>query len=101
MIWIIQCLCGPNRHAIYAIAYDAKEMPHDLAMADIQQSVNTQITKGQWNPWCGICGSRDWTYEQRLTKYKTMEEAKTEMSKLELENLVSRLLIDSRKAEKN
>lgn len=100
VIYIIQCLC-PNRHAIYATVYDPEELPHDVAMATMQQQIEEWIAKKTINPWCGICQSRDWTYEQRKTKYKSMEEAKAEMKQLELENMLSRIIIDEKKAEKN
>lgn len=100
MIWIIQCLC-PERHCIYGIAYDPEEISHDVVMAGFQQLIEDWIKDKAINPWCGICESRDWTYEQRRTKYQTMDEAKTELKRLELENMLSRMQIDERKAAKN
>lgn len=108
MIYIIQCLC-PNRHAIYAIAYDPKGIPaedaglnpHEVYMAMFQHQIEKWVAEKTINPWCGICNSRDWTYEQRRTKYKTMEEAEKELREIEAENIFTRMLIDARKAEKN
>lgn len=100
MVYIIQCLC-PNRHAIYAIAYESKDMPHDVAMAVFQQQIEEWIATKTINPWCGICNSRNWTYEQRRTKYGSMEQAKVELKRLELENLLSRMILDQTKAQKN
>lgn len=101
-VYIIQCLC-PNRHAIYGIAYDPKDMPHDVAMAVFQQQIEEWIATKTINPWCGICaqGEKSWTYEQRRTKYKTMEEAKPELKALELEMMLSRMVIDASKENKN
>lgn len=99
-VYIIQCLC-PNRHCIYGIAYDPEEIAHDVVMTGFQQLIQDWISDKAMNPWCGICESRNFTYEQCRTKFQTMEEARAELKKLELENLVSRLLIDSRKAETN
>lgn len=100
MIHIIQCLC-PQRHAIYAIAYDPDFMADDVAMAEFREQVTEWIRKGVINPWCGICGSREWAYEQRSTKYKTVSEARPELKMLELENMLSRHIIEMRKEEKN
>ena len=100
MIYIIQCLC-PNRHAIVAIAYDPADISHDVALRGFRAQVEQLIEKQVMNPWCGICQSRDWTYEQRRSKYRTMEEAKPEIARLELEQMLTRMVIDQRKAEKN
>lgn len=100
MIYIIQCLC-PQRHAIYAIAYDPKDIPHDVAMVAFQQQIESWIAEKAINPWCGICNSRDWTYEQRRTKFATIEEARPELTKLEIEQMLTRMQIEERKAAKN
>lgn len=100
MIYIIQCLCE-NRHAIYGIAYDPENLAHDVAMAGLEQLIEGWIADKTINPWCGICESRKFTYEQGRTKYRTMEEAKPELKTMELEMMLSRMLIDERKAAKN
>lgn len=100
MVWIIQCLC-PQRHAIYGIAYDPKNISHDTVRAGFQQLIEQWIEEKTINPWCGICSSRVWTYEQKQTKFQTMEEARTELRQLEVDNIISRIVIDQRKAEKN
>lgn len=99
-IYIIQCLC-PNRHAIFAVTYDPADMPHDVAMATFQSTVEKLIAEKAIDPWCGICKSRDWTYEQRRTKYATMEEAKPEMMQLEWEQILTRAQIEQEKRNKN
>ena len=100
VIHLIQCLC-PNRHAIFAVAYDPDELADDVALAVFQQGVEDWIRRGQINPWCGICHSRELHYEVAQTKWKTMAEAEPEMLKAEAENLQTRALIDQKKAEKN
>lgn len=100
MIYVIQCLC-PNRHAIFAVAYDPKDIAHDVVMAGFQAQIEGWIADKTINPWCGICESRVWTYEQRRTKYDTIEEAKPELRKLEVEQLFTRMQIEERKAAKN
>ena len=99
-VYIIQCLC-PNRHAIFGVAYDPADMPHDVAMATFQSTIEKWITDKTINPWCGICNSRHWTYEQRRTKYATMQEAEPELKRLELEQMLTRALIEQQKASKN
>jgi hypothetical protein len=100
MIYIIQCLC-PQRHAIMAVSYDPEELPHDVAMATFQSSIEEWVRKEVIDPWCGICHSREWHYEPAKTKYKTMEEAAVELSKIETANRASRRIVDQLKAERN
>lgn len=100
MIYIIQCLC-PQRHAIMAVAYDPEELPHDVAMATFQQQIEEWVSKQVIDPWCGICHSREWRYERAKSKYKTMDEAGAELSKMETANRASRRIVDQLKAERN
>lgn len=101
MIYIVQCLC-PNRHAIFAIAYDPKDIAHNTALVGFQGMIEDMVKEKVINPcWCGICRSPDWTYEQRRTKFETMEEAKPEMERLQQEQMLTRMQIEERKAAKN
>lgn len=100
MIHIIQCLC-PSRHCIFGVAYDPADMEHDVAMATFQQQVEQWIEKKEINPWCGICGSRDWKYEMARTKYTTMQEAATELAKEEAKQMESRRYIDQLRGQRN
>jgi hypothetical protein len=72
---IVQILC-PQRHAILATAY---ESPDGAPIKDItdrlRYKADSLILDGGLNPWCGICQSRKWTYEDRPTQYTTMAEA--------------------------
>jgi hypothetical protein len=99
-VYIIQCLC-PNRHAIFAVAYNPDEMPHDVAMATFQQQVEKWIETKTIKPECGICNSRDWSYERRRTRWDTMEEAEPELLKVELANVLTRTQIEQERRNKN
>ena len=102
MIHIIQLLC-PQRHAIFAVSYDPLEMPDDVALLTFQSTIEGWIKDQTINPWCGICGAKQgqWSYEQRSTKFKTMEEAMPELKKGEMNQMISRALIDAEKVRKN
>lgn len=79
---IVQCLCGPARHAIFAMAL-GPETP-DITDAQATSGVRLMIAEmvagrgaaldlglpPQLNPWCGICGTpmRDWVYELGRSK---------------------------------
>jgi hypothetical protein len=74
LIHIIQCLCGPERHAILATAYDPNLIAPEKAMQDFKELVS--MAAQSWiNQFCGLCGSRAWVYEDGVTRYATVEEA--------------------------
>jgi len=100
-IYLIQLLC-PNRHAVVAVSYDETEMPHDVARAIFEKDFDDMVAHKILRRECGICKSTTLNYECAKTKYKTMEEASRELSKLEAENLASRALLDEiNKANRN
>jgi hypothetical protein len=81
MIHITQCLC-PQRHCILAIAWDAADttttMTPEIAVASLRALVAAAVLPGVgWmNPWCGICHSREFSYEDGVTAFRTMDEAR-------------------------
>jgi hypothetical protein len=72
---IAQCLCGPARHAILALAVNTPpaEMPDTEALALVKDAVAAALAgRGaeiglppRLDPWCGLCGAADraWTYD--------------------------------------
>jgi hypothetical protein len=100
MIHIIQLLC-PQRHCVYAVAYDVEEMPDDVALAMFQLQFDKWVDEKVLNRECGICKSTKLEYETRRTKWKTKEEAMPALKQLEQEQLATRAIIDAQKASKN
>jgi hypothetical protein len=100
MIHIIQLLC-PQRHCIYAVAYDVEEMPDDVALAMFQLQFDKWVDEKVLNRECGICKSTKLEYETRRTKYKTIAEAEPALKAAEAANIESRKLIDAQKANRN
>lgn len=47
------------------------------------------------NQRCGICGSDQFTYEDRPTRYTDIDEATIELQRLEAEQMTSRALLDA------
>lgn len=90
MIHICQYLC-PERHCVVAMAYD----PEGRSKEQIEAMLKEPFELGLINPWCGLCKSRDLHFEHARSKYKTMEEAQEPLRETELENLISRLAIES------
>jgi hypothetical protein len=46
------------------------------------------------NTWCGLCGSRSdtWICELRRTRYRTIDEARPELERLEAEQMLAQAL---------
>lgn len=91
MIHITQCLCGPQRHAILAITWADPEFTSGDAEAHLKIFVESLIETNTINPWCGICGSRNFRYEDGVTRYRTMKEATPDLQLAQLSNLLSGL----------
>lgn len=91
MIWLTQWLC-PLRHCSIALLWDDQQ--------DNQQRIESRgeelYQKGVVNPWCGICGHVGLRIEHGRTRFTTLEEAETEMNRMEIQNAVARLLIGGR-----
>lgn len=92
MVHIVQCLC-PSRHCIAAIAFDDKDLSPEKALEGFPMLVNSTVAVGGWNPWCGICRSRDWHYELGRTRWETLEEAMPRIKELERQQALTRSII--------
>ena len=90
MVRLAQCLCGPNRHAILAVAYE--ECKAEDGVGELRRKVEELIASRGINPWCGICHARQegWQYEDRPTKFKTLEEARPALEATQQANLRAR-----------
>jgi hypothetical protein len=90
-VHLIQLLC-PKRHCIIAMPYlSEQERGKERTIALIDAAQKALL----FNPWCGICGSRELVYEDGKTVFKTLEEAMPMLRKLEEDNLMSRQLLDA------
>jgi hypothetical protein len=81
---IVQCLCGPARHAILAMAVMDSRPDHEVvelihaavkeALAGRGAAVGLPPTL---NPWCGLCGAptKTWLYQAAWSKEFADEEA--------------------------
>ena len=66
----------PQRHCILGAAYQSPDgEPIPKTTEYLKLTVEEAIEEGRLNPWCGICQSRKWVYEDQPTIYATMEEA--------------------------
>ena len=103
-VHITQCLC-PKRHCIIALAWEEGEsVPGcgDLVFKDsadacdgVEKLISYFVKDGQIDPWCGICHSSTFTYEDGLTRFMSLDEARPEIERLQLANLLTRAALDT------
>lgn len=91
MIHLIQVLC-PDRHAIFAIGYDPETLSPEDAMRGLKVLTQEMIDTHIINPWCGLCGSTCWAYEDRVTSFTTIEEARPVLENEECKQILTRAL---------
>ncbi len=88
---IVQCLCGPDRHCITALAYDPGftaaqadfgscediTLTEENAAEYLRSLVDGLIERKAIDPWCGIChaGRPRWFFEDSLLEFETLAEA--------------------------
>lgn len=86
MVRLVQCLCGANRHAILAIAYEEGKV--EDGVDELRKKIAELLASRAINPWCGICHSRQehWQYEDSPTKFETMDEALPALREIEQAN---------------
>lgn len=68
---IVQLLC-PQRHCITALAYqteNGEEQPEQT------EKLKTMLRELHLDPWCGLCRSTTLLYEDKPTRFATMQEA--------------------------
>jgi len=92
MIHVIQCLC-PDRHCIFGMAYDPADISPEEAMQGFREVVQAALDRQLANPHCGICGSTAWQYEDRATKFKTIEEARPVLEESERAQAIARAVL--------
>ena len=68
-IRLAQCLCGPMRHAIMAVAINDTSLTDDQGLAILRTGV-IQFLDGPGHPFCGICGraASEWIYEIKWSR---------------------------------
>jgi hypothetical protein len=91
-------LC-PQRHTILATAGEADnrsaaETAIAVPLREFVAKLPAELrAEGDTiNTWCGLCGSRSdtWICELRRTRYRTIDEARLELERLETEQMLAR-----------
>lgn len=88
MIRLVQLLCS-NRHCIIAAAYETAS-PLSKSAEEVRKMIRDRINELKINPWCEICGSSHWHFEDGATKFQNMGEALPVLRAAELENMLAR-----------
>jgi hypothetical protein len=96
-IHITQCLCS-NRHAIIAFAWEEPDQTPESAIDKIKEVISHAVEQKILNPWCAICDSYDFIYEDGITRFMSMEEAIPHIRDVEEENMAARRAFE---AERN
>lgn len=94
-VWLAQCLCGPRRHAILAAAGEFDDEAAAAGLITTLREYVADLRKTTINPWCGICGSTAWQYENARTRWRTMAEANAELEKTEAGNIAALFIYGS------
>lgn len=109
-VHIVQCLCGPARHCIIALAYlpgqtsaqndDFSDitLTEENATAYLQKTVDRFIRSQAIDPWCGLCKAKreNWLVEDAITIFDSIEEAKGPLKELAERQAATRRLFGAR-----
>jgi hypothetical protein len=103
MIHILQCLCGPKRHAIYAIMYDDKnEKPEEVRLG-LEALIENWIETGQVRRRCEICDAAvvQFLYDDAISKEQDWDKALAITKRAEEEQGLTRMAVQAmRNAER-
>jgi hypothetical protein len=91
-VHITQLLC-PRRHCIVGFVWE--EGGRFNSPEDACREVQALVAKLGFDPWCGICHSRDLRAEDGLTKFRSLKEAEPELARLQTENILTRMRIEA------
>lgn len=96
-VWIAQCLCGPNRHCIVALAGEyASEVAAQELVEQLRVTVVDLIAVNAMGSFCAICGTDEgdggWRYELGRTRFVSMGQAEQELRRNAAEQALANLL---------
>jgi hypothetical protein len=104
MIHMLQCLCGPARHAIYAVLYDDQAVSPEDAMDGMKALVEMQADHQIIRRRCEICDKdiAEFWYEDGINKEQNWEKATALARRSEAEQTLTREAVQAaRRAGKN
>lgn len=89
-IMLMQCLCE-HRHCIMAALYD--DADPELPESEVRAGLQAIVAKIA-NPWCRICRSKLFRYENGKTPFSTVAEGMPIVQRLEALNIASGDLLE-------
>ena len=104
MIHILQCLCGPMRHAIMGILYDDADLAPEDARRGLEAIVESSVANHLLNRRCEMCDKdvKEFWYDDGISKEQDMVKAKYMTKLLEDEQRAAQIIVKAqRKAERN
>ena len=100
MVRLVQLLC-PSRHCVLALPYVPGESPvpdttvfltEENAAGFLKEGFDELVGAGL-QAWCGLCHSRELVYEDRETKFRTMDDALPELQEEAAKNNATRIAV--------
>jgi hypothetical protein len=95
-LWLVQLLC-PQRHCLCAAPYFRPTQSAE----EIEAALREEMTRQHFNPWCGICGSRDIQFEHGRLAEQDWDKAYAALRLGEIDQLLTRLQIERVRGETN
>jgi hypothetical protein len=83
----------PNQTAAGGSGEDDVTLTPENAPGVLRAIVERAVANKVMNPWCGICHSRDLTYEDGRTRFRTIEEARPFLEANEREQARARSIL--------
>ena len=90
-VYLVQLLC-PQRHCIVCCVYEERPEPVE-SQSEVTRAELREFAEEHLDPWCGICGSRQLTFEDALTRFRSIEEALPELEKVTVDNRITALIL--------
>lgn len=92
-VHIAQCLC-PSRHCIAAVAWEEPNYTPESVKEKLHEAIASAIENDIINPWCGICGSKELSYEDGITRFDSLPEAIDDILTVQMENMRTKMALD-------
>lgn len=74
MIHITKCFC-PNNHVIMAFSWQEPSYTAETAVQHLQETVEELLKGAGPRPWCSVCKSREFHYQDEVAEQETVEAA--------------------------
>jgi hypothetical protein len=94
-IHVLQLLC-PLRHCCMGAAFD----PEMESRESVEKGLLAAMEKIGARHECALCDSKELHFEEGVTKFSTMEEAKPALAEIEARQVVTRMMVEAYAGER-